>query len=55
MKAIKDRKNNKRLRKAKRYPNQAEPGYRLRKVCDAVLTLISSAGIAKLFIIFIML
>lgn len=42
-------------RKASRYPNQAEPGYRLGKMCEAVLTVISSAGIATLLLFFILL
>lgn len=55
MKANKFCKVNQPRRKAYSYPNQAEPGYRLKKICEALLTLISSAGIATLLLFFIML
>lgn len=55
MKAIKGRKSNQLRHQVCRYPNQAEPGYHLKKICEAVLTLISSAGIATLLLFFILL
>ena len=55
MKAIKGRKSNQFRHQVCRYPNQAEPGYHLKKICEAVLTLISSAGIATLLLFFILL
>ena len=47
--------NKQHQRKAYRYPNQAEPGYRIKKFGEALLTLISSAGIATLLLFFILL
>ena len=55
MKASRIRKVNQPQHKACRYPNQAEPGYRLMKICEVLLTLVSSAGIATLLLFFIML
>ena len=55
MKAIKGRKSNQLRHQVCRYPNQAEPGYHLKKICETVLTLISSAGIATLLLFFILL